>query len=126
MADSIERLFNAVTLARSADPARSRTAKLLRAGRPKMVKKLAEEATEVVIGAMGSQRESVIRESADLLYHLVVLWADMGLRPADVWEEMTQRERLLGLAEKVPKDLQLDSVRRNKVVPLGPRPVRKR
>ena len=50
-------------------------------------------------------REAVVRESADLLYHLVVLWAEAGIRPQEVWAEMDRREKLLGLAEKLPKDL---------------------
>jgi phosphoribosyl-ATP pyrophosphohydrolase len=125
MADSLERLFNAVAVARHADPLRSRTARLMRAGRPKMAKKLAEEAVEVVVAAMNSHREAVVRESADLLYNLVVLWAAMDVRPADVWEEMSHRERLLGLAEKMPKSVPGDTVRR-KVVALPTRPIRKR
>jgi phosphoribosyl-ATP pyrophosphohydrolase len=125
MADSLERLFSAVTAARGADPLRSRTARLLRAGRGKMAKKLAEEAVEVVIGAMKGHREAVVRESADLLYNLVVLWVEMGLRPAEIWEEMGHRERLLGIAEKMPKNVPGDAVRR-KVVALAARPVRKR
>ena len=81
----------------------SRTAKLLRAGRAKMAKKLAEEAIEVVIDAMNGERDAVVRESADLLYNLVVLWVEAGVRPQDVLAEMARRERLFGLAEKVPK-----------------------
>jgi phosphoribosyl-ATP pyrophosphohydrolase len=45
----------------------------------------------------------VVRESADLLYNLTVLWASAGVRPEDVWREMERRERLLGIAEKLPK-----------------------
>jgi phosphoribosyl-ATP pyrophosphohydrolase len=103
MADSLDRLYAAVQAARSADPAMSRTARLFRAGRPKMGKKLAEEAIEVVIDAMHGDSGAVTRESADLLYNLVVLWADSGVHPKDVWMEMERRERLLGIAEKIPK-----------------------
>jgi phosphoribosyl-ATP pyrophosphohydrolase len=81
----------------------SRTAKLLHAGRSKMAKKLAEEAIEVVIDAMNGEREAVVRESADLLYNLTVLWAAAGVRPEDVWREMERREDMLGIAEKLPK-----------------------
>ncbi len=70
-----------------------------------MAKKLAEEAIEVAIDAVNGDSDAVIRESADLLYHLAVLWADAGLRPADVWREMERREHLLGIAEKIPKTL---------------------
>jgi phosphoribosyl-ATP pyrophosphohydrolase len=68
-----------------------------------MAKKLAEEAIEVVIDAVNGDSEAVIRESADLLYNLTVLWASAGVRPEDVWREMTRREDMLGIAEKLPK-----------------------
>src|SRR5262249_61187642 len=104
MSDSLDRLYQAVLAARTADPATSRTARLLRAGRPKMAKKLAEEAVEVVIAAMHGHRDAVVNESADLIYNLVVLWVSSDVRPADVWKEMDRRERLFGIAEKLRKD----------------------
>jgi phosphoribosyl-ATP pyrophosphohydrolase len=125
MSDSLDRLFEAVLAARQADPVGSRTARLLRAGRAKVAKKLAEEAVEVVIDAMQGSRDAVVRESADLLYNLVVLWVSAGVRPEDVWVEMRRRERLLGIAEKLPKDHpELDTWR--KVVALDQRRHRKR
>jgi phosphoribosyl-ATP pyrophosphohydrolase len=125
MSDSVERLYQAVLAARSADPARSRTARLLRAGRAKVAKKLAEEAVEVVIDAMHGHSDAVVRESADLLYNLVVVWVASGVHPKDVWAEMGRRERLLGIAEKLPKD-RLDASPRRKVVPLDRSRARKR
>ena len=68
-----------------------------------MAKKLAEEAIEVVIDAVNGKTDAVVRESADLLYNLTVLWASAGVRPEDVWREMARREHLLGIAEKLPK-----------------------
>ena len=103
MDDSLGRLYDQVIEAKTADPVMSRTAKLMRAGRSKMAKKLAEEAIEVVIDAMNGDREAVVRESADLLYNLTVLWAAAGIRPQDVWDEMDRRERTQGIAEKLPK-----------------------
>jgi|SRR5215467_11575707 len=103
MARSIERLYDAVLVAKGSDPVVSRTARLLRAGRAKIAKKLGEEAIEVVIDAMNGDREAVIRESADLLYNLVVMWATTAIQPADVWKEMNRREHLFGLAEKLLK-----------------------
>jgi phosphoribosyl-ATP pyrophosphohydrolase len=103
MDDSLGRLYDQVIEAKSADPLTSRTAKLMRAGRSKMAKKLAEEAIEVVIDAMNGDREAVVRESADLLYNLVVVWAASGVRPSEVWKEMERRERLFGIAEKLLK-----------------------
>ncbi|MGH9695643.1 MAG: phosphoribosyl-ATP diphosphatase [Bryobacteraceae bacterium] len=125
MTDSMGRLYEAVIAARGSDPAKSRTARLLRAGRAKMAKKLAEEAVEVVIDALHGQPEAVVRESADLLYNLVVLWVHSGVHPNDVWAEMRRREQLFGIAEKVPKDLVQSSSRR-KVVALESRRIRKR
>jgi phosphoribosyl-ATP pyrophosphohydrolase len=125
MADSVNRLYQAVLACRHDDPSTSRTARLLRSGRSKMAKKLAEEAVEVVIDAMNSDRDAVIKESADLIYNLVVLWVASGIRPEDVWKEMDRRERLLGIAEKVPKKLPEDYPRRQ-VVMLEGRRTRKR
>jgi phosphoribosyl-ATP pyrophosphohydrolase len=120
MDDSLGRLYEQVIEAKTADPVTSRTAKLMRAGRSKMAKKLAEEAIEVVIDAMNGDREAVVRESADLLYNLVVLWAEAGVRPQDVFAEMARRERLFGLAEKLPKK-HVETSARRKVVMLEAR-----
>jgi phosphoribosyl-ATP pyrophosphohydrolase len=125
MTDSIDRLYLAVRAAQTADPATSRTARLLRSGRAKMAKKLAEEAVEVVIDAMHGHSDAVVRESADLLYNLVVLWVASGVHPKDVWLEMERRERLLGIAEKLPKD-RIDASPRRKVVALDRSHARKR
>ena len=103
MSDSLERLYQAVIAAKDLDPAISRTARLFQRGPAKMAKKLAEEAIEVVIDAVNRNPEAVVRESADLLYNLTVLWASAGVRPEDVWREMARREHLLGIAEKMPK-----------------------
>jgi phosphoribosyl-ATP pyrophosphohydrolase len=97
----------------------------LLAGRENLAKKLAEEAVEVVIDAMNGQPEAVVRESADLLYNLVVLWVHSGVHPDDVWAEMRRREQMFGIAEKVPKDL-LQATARRKVVALETRRIRKR
>jgi phosphoribosyl-ATP pyrophosphohydrolase len=125
MTDSISRLYQAALECRHDDPSTSRTARLLRSGRSKMAKNLAEEAVEVVIDAMNGGREAVVKESADLIYNLVVLWVATGIRPEEVWREMDRRERLLGIAEKVPKKL-LDDTSRRKIVVLEGRRVRKR
>ena len=103
MSDSLERLYLAVLAARDLDPATSRTARLFQRGPSKMAKKLAEEAIEVVIDAVNGDSEAVVRESADLLYNLTVLWASAGVRPEDVWREIARREDMLGIAEKLPK-----------------------
>ncbi|NJL08982.1 MAG: phosphoribosyl-ATP diphosphatase [Methylacidiphilales bacterium] len=103
MADSIDRLFQAVRTAKAGKDGRSRTAKLLKGGRIKIAKKVVEEAAEVSFEAVLENREAVIRESADLMYNLVVMWADAGITPKDVWSEMIRREKAMGIAEKLPK-----------------------
>ena len=121
MSDSLERLYLAVIAAKDSDPETSRTARLFQRGPAKMAKKLAEEAIEVVIDAVNGNPDAVIRESADLLYNLTVLWASAGVRPEDVWREMELREDLLGIAEKMPKS----AVKMPKISPsrAGRRPI---
>jgi phosphoribosyl-ATP pyrophosphohydrolase len=120
MTDSIDRLYGAVTAARDLDPATSRTAKLLKRGSSQAAKKLAEEAIEVAIDAVNGQTEAVVRESADLLYNLTVLWAACGISPADVWNEMARREAMLGIAEKLPKTGQKQTLARSAAPPVAP------
>ena len=126
MADSVDRLYQQVIAAKDADPSVSRTARLLRAGRGKMAKKLAEEAVEVVIDAMSGEREAVVRESADLLYNLTVLWVSAGIHPDEVWKEMARRERLFGIAEKLPKKVDEAAARRKVVMLHSRRPSKRR
>jgi phosphoribosyl-ATP pyrophosphohydrolase len=131
MTDSLDRLYEAVQAARDGDPATSRTARLLQAGRGKMAKKMAEEAVEVVIDTVHGDTAAVVRESADLMYNLVVLWVAAGVRPEDVWAEMDRRERLLGIAEKIPKRMPESAqlaqpAPRRKVVALATQRLRKR
>src|SRR5262249_24100784 len=126
MSDSFARLYEAVLAARNGDPATSRTARLLHAGRAKVAKKLGEEAVGGGVDGMAGDRQAVVRESADLLYNLIVLWASTGVRPEDVWREMDRRERLLGIAEKMPKKLPETAARRKVVSLEGRRRARKR
>jgi phosphoribosyl-ATP pyrophosphohydrolase len=125
MTDSIDRLHQAIVAAKHADPAVSRTARLLRSGRSKMAKKLAEEAIEVVIDVIEGNTDAANKESADLVYNLVALWVAAGIEPREVWAEMERRERLFGIAEKLPKNAAEPATRR-KVVALESRRVRKR
>lgn len=103
MSDAIDRLYRAVLAARDEDVATSKTARLLAAGLPKMGKKLAEEAVETALDAQAGDASRIVAESADLIYHLTVLWAGAGIEPRQVWEEMERRERHYGIAAKVPK-----------------------
>jgi phosphoribosyl-ATP pyrophosphohydrolase len=112
MTDSLDRLFAAVQEARDRSPSTSRTSKLFRDGVQKMAKKLVEEAIEVGLDAVQMNRESVILESADVFYHLAVIWAECGVSPAEVMAELDRRERVYGIAEKLPKRASVALIRR--------------
>ncbi len=103
MSDAIQRLYAAVTLERGQCPKLSRTAKLFNDGRTKIAKKLVEEASEVSLEFVTNNRDEVIHESVDLIYNWVVLLSEMGIRPAEIWEEMDRREAEYGIAGKLPK-----------------------
>ncbi|TWT12651.1 phosphoribosyl-ATP diphosphatase [Reyranella sp. CPCC 100927] len=100
MSARIQRLYEAGLALKGKDATKSKTSRLFAAGRGKLAKKLGEEAMEVVIEAVKGDRQKVIHESADLLYHLVMVWADLGIPPKEIWKEMDQREAQRGIAEK--------------------------
>ncbi|MFO1189309.1 MAG: phosphoribosyl-ATP diphosphatase [Alphaproteobacteria bacterium] len=100
----LDRLFAVIEARRGADPASSYTAKLLAGGAALPARKLGEESIETVIAALQGDRAALANESADLLYHLLVLWAASGLRPADVYAVLGGREGLSGLAEKAARE----------------------
>ena len=92
----IDRLFAVIDSRRDADPAVSHTARLFQKGTRKIAQKVGEEAVEVVIEAIREKRQRLIEESADLFYHLLVLWADAKLKPDDIWAELARREGVSG------------------------------
>ena len=96
----LNRLFKVIEGRKVADPETSYTAKLFSRGRNRIAQKVGEEAVETVISAVGRDRERIISESADLLYHLLVLWADAGVSPSDVEECLSKREGVSGIEEK--------------------------
>lgn len=97
---ALERLWQVINARRGADPKLSYTARLFSRGRAKIAQKLGEEAVEAVIEGIRGDPEKLVGESADLLYHLFVLWADTGVAPADVAAELMRREGTSGLAVK--------------------------
>ncbi len=117
MASPIERLYKAVLQAADADPASSRTALLLTAGRGKIGKEVAEEAIEVAFEAMQKNSAAVVHSSADLLFNLVVLWTSIEVEPKHVWKEMNRRARLFGIAEKLAKPRGVPKARRKLLPP---------
>lgn len=103
-ADVIDRLWRSLdSHLRNEGPVPPRTARLTAGGLQKMAKKLIEEAGEAAIAAAVADRGELVLESADLLYHLTVLWASLGVSPDEIWEEMRARETAYGVAEKRAK-----------------------
>jgi phosphoribosyl-ATP pyrophosphohydrolase len=102
-ATTLDRLYATILSRRGADPASSYTAKLLAAGTAKVAQKLGEEAVETVIAALAQDKAAVVAESADLLYHLLVLWADRGVAPEEVWRALEARRGSSGIAEKAAR-----------------------
>ena len=96
----LDRLFEVLESRKGKSPDASYTAKLYKKGRGKIAQKLGEEAVETVIAAMSEGPDAVVLESADMLYHLLVLWADVGVSPDQVWAELQNREGLSGIVEK--------------------------
>merc|ERR1711865_1222457 len=99
----MDQLWSTIESRRGADPSSSWTAKLLSKGVNKCAQKVGEEATETVIEAVAGNKIGVIKESADLLYHLQVVWAVVGVEPEDIYAELRRREGVSGLAEKAAR-----------------------
>ena len=104
MADALgpvlDRLWRVIQARRGGDPQASYTARLFLRGRAKIAQKFGEEAVEAVIEGVRGNRAALVGESADLLYHLLVLWADAGVAPADVAKELARRAGTSGIDEK--------------------------
>ena len=103
MSDVLDKLFATIAARKGADPSQSYTAKLLAGGVEKCAKKFGEEATEAVIAAIQKDKAELAKESADVLYHLAVLWAASGITPEDVYSVLKAREAMSGLEEKASR-----------------------
>jgi len=103
MAHVIDRLFGTIAARRSADPSNSYTAKLLSEGVERCAKKFGEEAVETALAAMTGNKTAIAAESADVLYHLLVLWAACGIEPTTVYAALEAREGRSGLEEKASR-----------------------
>jgi phosphoribosyl-ATP pyrophosphohydrolase len=99
----LDRLWSVVVSRRSAAPAVSHSARLLSRGTAKVAQKFGEEAVECLIEAVAGNRDAVIAESADVLYHLIVLWVSADVSPDEVWAELTRREGVSGIVEKAAR-----------------------
>jgi phosphoribosyl-ATP pyrophosphohydrolase len=99
----LDRLWSVVVSRRNADPAVSHSARLLSRGTAKVAQKFGEEAVECLIEAVAGNRDAVIAESADVLYHLIVLWVSADVSPDEVWAELKRREGVSGILEKASR-----------------------
>ena len=100
----IDRLYEIISARKGSDPAESYTAQLLSKGALHCAKKLGEEAIEAGLAAVGKDKTALTNESADLLYHLLVLWAASGVEPKDVYDALRAREGQSGIAEKASRE----------------------
>ena len=103
MTHPLDRLFATIAARRGADPDASWTAKLLAGGVERCAKKFGEEAIETVLAAASGNQPALVAESADALYHLLVLWAACGVEPDQVWQTLASREGRSGLEEKASR-----------------------
>ncbi|NHN89291.1 phosphoribosyl-ATP diphosphatase [Acetobacter conturbans] len=102
-ASVLDRLFDVVLSRRGADPSTSHSARLLSRGTGKIAQKFGEEAVECLIEAVAGRKHELVGESADVLYHLMVLWVDAGVTPDEVWSELQRREGVSGIDEKASR-----------------------
>jgi len=101
---ALDRLFATIAARKAAgDATASYTAKLISQGVEKCAKKFGEEAIEAALAAVSGDKKHLAAESADVLYHLLVLWAAAGIKPEDVYAELEAREHQSGLAEKAAR-----------------------
>jgi phosphoribosyl-ATP pyrophosphohydrolase len=96
----LDRLYKVIESRKGGDPSKSNTARLFAKGTEKIAQKLGEEAVETVIEGVRGKKRELAAESADLLYHLLVLWADRDLKPVEVWQQLAEREGMSGVEEK--------------------------
>lgn len=101
----LDRLYATILSRRGADPATSHSARLLSRGPAKVAQKFGEEAIECVIEGAAANPQGLVAESADVLYHLLVLWVAAGVTPDQVWAELARREGTSGIAEKAARPL---------------------
>ncbi|MGW8182696.1 MAG: phosphoribosyl-ATP diphosphatase [Burkholderiales bacterium] len=101
--DVLTRLGEVLASRREADPATSYVASLFAKGEDAVLRKLAEETAEVVLAAKGGDKLNIVRETADLWFHSLVMLAWHGLKPEDVLAELRRREGISGIEEKAAR-----------------------
>lgn len=100
---NLDELHAMILERRSGDPATSYVARSFAKGRAKLAQKVGEEAVETAIAAVSADRDAVVAESADLLFHLAMLWADAGIVPAEVLAVLEARRGTSGIEEKASR-----------------------
>ena len=103
MEHALDRLFATIAARKGGDASTSYTARLLSEGVEKCARKFGEEAVETVLAGVSGDKAHLAAESADVLYHLGVLWAAAGITPEDVYAELKRREGVSGLDEKASR-----------------------
>ena len=98
--DTLDRLFAVIVNRREADPETSYVAQQFQSGTSRIAQKVGEEAVETALAAVSRDKKELTSESADLLFHLMILWADGGLAPSDIYAELLRREGTSGLDSK--------------------------
>jgi phosphoribosyl-ATP pyrophosphohydrolase len=102
-AEILDRLYSVILSRKGSDPATSHTARLFARGPAKIAQKFGEESVEAVIEGAHGKRKALVMECADVVYHMLVLWAARGVKPNDVWKELARREGRSGVAEKASR-----------------------
>ncbi len=110
----LERLYRTIASRRGADPSTSYTAKLFADGAERIAKKLGEEGVEAALAAASGDRAALVRESADVLYHLMVAWANARIPPGKVYAELARREGTSGVAEKAARGAKIVAAKARK------------
>ncbi len=100
----LDELFLVIKSRKGADPETSYTAQIFEGGVEKMARKIGEESTEVIVAALRETPAHVVTESADLLYHLMILWAEQDITPEDVFDELASRAGTSGIEEKESRE----------------------
>jgi len=99
-AEILGRLEAVIASRKGGDADKSYVAKLFAKGRKKIAQKIGEEGVEAALAAVMDDKQEVVAESADLLFHLMILWADMGISPDEIFAELERREGISGIDEK--------------------------
>jgi phosphoribosyl-ATP pyrophosphohydrolase len=105
----LDELYQTIEARKGADPSTSHSARLMSRGMPKVAQKFGEESVECIIEAVAGAKSALIGESADVLYHLMVVWAMADVLPSDVWAELERRKGISGIAEKASRAQKLAS-----------------